>query len=153
VATTLGALGNNAGWVMTFVFKTASVPGTTVGYYIGAVDSLTAVPANWFGMRSDTNNSDGAFYKLCVNATCDATTYASDATGFHKLRIRSTTAAKLLMKFDNNTERSFCSASCDVTVAPTTNALTAGWTTITRAAAARNLQVDYFAFKATGLSR
>jgi hypothetical protein len=148
-ASALGALGSNAGWTMTWVFKIPTT--TTMGAYVGASDSLTAVPSNWFGMRYDTASSDTVF-KLCVSATCDATTYTLD-TNFHKVRIRSTTAATILMKFDNNAERSFCAASCNTTVTPSTAVMTAIAQAVTRTTAARNVDVDYFAFRATGLSR
>lgn len=146
----LGALGNvSNGWKMIWIFKIPTT--TTMGAYVGASDSLTAVPSNWFGMRYDTSSSDTTFH-LCVSSTCDSTTYTLDSN-FHKLTITNNSAGNITMQFDSNTARTFCASGCNTTVTPTTNALTPIAQAVTRTSAARNIDVDYFGFQEIGLSR
>ena len=147
-ASALGALGNFAPWEMVWVFKVPS--NATAGAYLGFSDSLTAVPSAWAGFKYDT--SVDATFHLCVNATCDATSPAAN-TNFHRLRIWSSVAAKLWMQLDTAAAVSFCASGCTNTVTPTTNVVTPIAQAVTRTTAAKTLTVDYFGFRAGGLSR
>jgi hypothetical protein len=146
----LGALGNAGGWDMTWIFK---APVTTnAGAYVGVSDSLTTVPANFFGFTFDT--SLAATFRLCSIVasapTCDATTYAAD-TNFHRLHLWSlnNNAATIIMQFDGNAPVTFCAASCTDTATPTTNAVTPIAQAVTRTSSAQQLILDYFALRYT----
>lgn len=147
-ASALGALGNFAPWEMVWVFKVPS--NATAGAYLGFSDSLTAVPSNWAGFKYDT--SVDATFHLCVGATCDATSPAAD-TNFHTLRMWSGVATTIWIQLDTAAAVSFCAAGCTNTVTPTTNVVTPIAQAVTRTAGAKTLTVDYFGFRAGGLSR
>jgi len=152
-----GALGNTTlAWNSVWIFRmngTANVT-TNTSFYVGYTTAApNAVPAEFIGLRYDTNlgTPDAAFHVGCItggSATDSVTTYTVD-TGWHKIKIRGTGVAGTIgFTFDANSE---------VTVATgcPTGGLTAGTVLINRdtTTPTKDVWLDKFAFKITGMTR
>jgi hypothetical protein len=147
------ALGSNNNWDSYFVFaidNTANVV-TRVGY---VADYGDMTPSAGFYLRYDTATDTN--WELCVctgsSETCQDTA-VSPNTSFHKVRIRSTTIGTILITLDGGTEYSFCAAACDVTATIDTGNFMPAFSVGTLTTAARNIDSDFWAFEATGVSR
>jgi hypothetical protein len=154
-----GDLSTNTNWEVTYIFQLAAT--TNDIFYAGlASTDGTLNPANLIAVRYDTNCTvaDTAFTVVvksggatgaggCTGAgiTVGGTTYTVD-TNWHKIVMKSTTATQVTFIFDNNAPQTL------TTNVPTAN-LFPQFLIGTTAAAAKNANIDYFAFAYRGLSR
>jgi hypothetical protein len=120
----LGALGNQGGWDSIFIFRieSATAPRHRVGYH---GDQAATQSNDWFGIRADT---DAAFadtaFQVCARVsagteTCSSTGVALD-TSFHIARIRSDSAATIIVNFDGGSNITIASGGTVNIVPPTT---------------------------------
>jgi hypothetical protein len=148
----IGAVGGNTGWTMTFIFKLGQTTNNRT--YIGTSDAANGVSqiANGFYLRYDTNAgiADAAFKVVtCAASTCTTggTTYTVD-TNWHLLSITCLVSGQITFTLDANAPQTL-----------TTNVATSTqvypFITEGNDVTASNsfLNVDLFSFVATGLTR
>jgi hypothetical protein len=148
----LGNLGGNTNWDFVFIVKLGQTANNRIR--IGACSDATVVEASngiWFRTDQNATYADGAFWKVIARSgsvnTTGGTTYASDTTAWHKLRIRSTTAGTVIFTFDSNADQSIASG------VPTANLSPCIVYTNDTTASTGTLDIDYFRVMLTGLSR
>jgi hypothetical protein len=135
-----GALGSNAAWDSKWVFRLNST--ADVRLRLGFCSDLSLPPTNGFWMRYDTVLSDTNF-TFETNAASSSTVSSGVVadTGWHLLRIRSTSAGTILFQVDAAAEQSLA------TNVPT-DSLVPCAQVATNTTAEKNVDLDLFAFKA-----
>jgi len=150
-----GALGSNAGWDTTIIFRLPTGNTTNIrvrcGFRLGTANGV-AEPTDGIWIRYDTSAgfADAYFTFETRNASVSTTSIVNSIaadTSFHRFRIRSTTAGTVLFSVDGGTE-----------TAINTNVPTVGLTAFFNIvsdldATAKSIDVDLFSWKATGLAR
>lgn len=148
----MGVLGTNTGWTMTYVFKLSQTTNTRM--YIGTTDlnnGIGAAIANGFYLRYDTHTgiADSAFAVVtCATSVCTTggTTYAVD-TGWHRITFACNVSGQITFTFDANAPQTLTTNVPTVALEPI---FTLGNDTT---ASASILQMDLFVFLANGVSR
>jgi hypothetical protein len=156
----IGAILSNAGWEACFVFKleqttncdglvgfcsnggTAGLYGSYGGPSFG-VRYSSARDTNFMFYSKNTNSdyaaNDGSNYELSTGVAVD--------TSFHTVRIRSTSAGNIEMKFDSGSWTSIAHVN------NTGSSYFPIFHVLARTTAQQYLQADFSSFLATGLSR
>jgi hypothetical protein len=146
----LGNLAAVAGWELHWIFALSSVADVRFRIGLGPSAKTSIEPVTGIWLRLDTNVAygDTAFQYVCRSASTNTVVSSgvTAATGFHKLRIRSTVAGTILFKLNATTEQSIA------TNVPTA-ALSPEARLATDAAAAKDLDLDFFAFRMRGVAR
>jgi hypothetical protein len=155
----IGALGAHTDtmWDNVVVFRavdTANVAGR-IGLIAGG---QTALPGStgWFGLRYDTSVSDANFqFVFAPNATETAVDSGVPIdSNWHTLLIRAdgATVGKVWMSLDGGTEKSMCNSGCDLASSGSSwyssNNYGPTFQLATKEAAAKNLYIDFWAFRA-----
>lgn len=138
----------NYTWTGQFVFALSAATAVTV--YVGFSDDFDdATPNNFIGLRFDTGSSDSNWmYVACAAETCTATSSGVAAdTAYHRVRFRGTASGTY----------AFCLDACSSETEIKTNVPTADLFPVAllvqTTSASKNLYVDHFYIKRTGLSR
>jgi len=138
----------NYNWTFEYVFSIDAA--TNISVYIGLSDTYDhSPPHNFLGLRFDTSLSDSNWmYVACASETCTATSSGVAAdTSYHRVRFRGTASGTW----------AFCLDACSSETEIKTNVPTADvfplvlLTQVT--SSGRNLYLDRFYVKRTGLSR
>lgn len=133
-------------------------------YYIVSIPTVTSVRAvvglltsysggattNRITARFDTSVPDSVWrFETCSAGVCTTgdSTITPTAGSWHRIRIRSTVAGTIRFSVDGETE------VVQNTNVPSVSTLLPAATVLTRTTAARSLDLDWFAFYRTGLSR
>jgi hypothetical protein len=153
----LGAMGSNNNWDMYQRFSIDSTANVRARVGVSDRQETDAVPSAGYFIRYDTNACcSDTNWQLCTSTgaseSCQDTGTAAN-TSYHTVRIRSTTAGTILLTLDGGTEYSFCAAACDVTATISTENMGAMFLIFNDTTADKKMNVDVFAFEATGLSR
>jgi hypothetical protein len=143
-------LATNANWTLYWIFKLSST--ANIRFRAGVVKNGhgTAVdPTDWMGCRYDTNAgiADAQFKFVTRSASTESTqNLGAVDTNWHTFRMRSTSAGTILGSLDG---------AADVSLATNvpTNDMTPYIAIATDTNAAKAIDIDYFSFMATGVSR
>lgn len=160
-----------------FLVGSNSTAITSVGFYVGASVSASAIPnatSNFFGIRYDTDKGDSTFVVMMCNASgaagcgaagddtnskVTASTVTPVAGTWHRFRFRRSSTegpgstALYGARVDSESEVTFCSSGCsDTIVAPTLNFPVVVYVTRTTTGVMSG-DIDYYAGTISGLSR
>lgn len=149
-----GDFGQNAGWECLYIFNLNLTAGviTNTRFRIGLANSAAVEPASGIWVRYDTNvaYADVGFHVVCRAAGVNTEpagppVYVVDNL-WHRIRIRSIINGQVLFTFDANPEVVVAAGCPNVNLYPY-------FCIVTDVAGARDIHVDYFSFKMTGLAR
>jgi hypothetical protein len=147
-------LGQNANWESFYIFNLNLTAGviTNTRFRIGFANSTPVEPASGIWVRYDTNvaYADAGFHVVCraggVNTEpAGPPVYVVDNL-WHRIRIRSTVGGQVAFTFDANAEVTVAAGCPNVNLYPY-------FCIVTDVGGARDVHVDYFSFKMTGLVR
>lgn len=153
----LGSLVSNSDkpWEMVWVFKfpaSTDYANTEMKLGIGDQQSSSFPGSHAILLRFDTVAGDSTF-KFVSRVSNSETTYDSGTapdTNFHTFRIFTdgATPNKVLFQLDGGTVRAACASGCDINAIASSASAQPFAGIYTREAAAKNLTLDYFGFKA-----
>jgi hypothetical protein len=153
----------DSSWVV--LLKTITSVQSRIGYFTSL--NTSAIPTTGFYARFDTTGCTGCsdtHYMGCVTvASTESCTalgggIAPDGATYVRFRIRQVSGTTIgislyLAGVLQGSEATFCASGCTVTVSPPTSAMVPGAIIVTAASAAATLNLDYWGFQMTGLSR
>lgn len=134
-------------WEAKFIVRPSV--STSVRHEVGFTDTLGVLGANRIVVKWDTADSDTVWkFQACSASTCTtaSSTIAAAANTWARLRIRSTTSGTILFSVDGETEVSVATNVPTVALRPIFGVRT-------RTTSAASIDLDWFAFQWTGLSR
>lgn len=150
----LGNFGQNASWECFYIFNLNLTAGviTNTRFRIGLANTGAVEPASGIWVRYDTNvaYADVGFHVVCRAAGVNTEpagppVYVVDNL-WHRIRVRSIINGQVLFTFDANPEVVVAAGCPNVNLYPYV-------CIVTDVAGARDVHVDYFSFKMTGLAR
>ncbi len=155
----LGDLGDKAPWTSYFEFKFGSASGAL--YRVGFAQETTAIipsaGTNWYLRFDPSLGTPDTTIHMCIDVSGTETcvdTLVSPDTNFHKLRIRSIVASTVGLTLDSGTEYTICSGACSINASPGSTTTIAPFFGVASntGSTAEAITVDFWRFKATGLS-
>jgi hypothetical protein len=150
----------NTNWEKTYVFQLGSC--ANIRLYVGMTDTYNAaIPANFIGVRLDTNvgvgDSEFTFATRKASASgAHGTTYACSATTWYQVKIWSTVVGTIWFQLNGNAAICLnsggtggCTADANIPIV----ALTPVFSIATDTTATKYIEMDYFASRWTNLAR
>lgn len=151
LGTLIGRWDNIANWEMKFIFRIPSSAASmrvAMGFLENNAGGATA---NRITIRYDAASDSVFKFETCTSSTCTtkSSTVSVTADTWYRGRIRSTSAGTILFSVDGETEVSHGSGEN----VPTSTALLPVFAVKTATGSAKILDMDWWAFQRTGLSR
>jgi hypothetical protein len=150
------ALGANSPWQSEFIasLSSVSIGAYRVGYSPNG--SATKIPASGIYFRFDIGLSD-THIEACVSnssvETCTSAGQAPSASTYYDLYISSSTTGTITYQVGANSAVTLCASGCTATATIPTSAFVPMANSVATSSSAVTLNLDYFNFYASGLTR
>jgi hypothetical protein len=145
-------------WEAQFTFRPLATANTT--FRMGLYNAFATNPTDYYGLiftgGTDTN------WQVVMRAASGSTLTADSGvavstSNWYTMRVRSLVAGTVLVSFSTNggafsTEKTICASGCDVTGTMPTTVMTPFFYTYT-SSGTTSMDIDWFGFNATGLTR